>query len=1060
MTKCKMCRGSGWYQSAPGSRAQCPYCGGKGSIDERDPVQQKRAKDIDEFYGNLNAFGYEQSAVDRIMEEKLRDTRSMLQRRPLTGTLSSSQTARPPQRSGIKWGPDLTGEEAARLQELRDPPKQTSSATPATSKPSVKQPKREVESRHTTAPATEKRDAMSEEDLRGARRVQDMILAPNEFAYISDETKGEVNVFVGPNKQSLAGTDQLVKFDLKTKRFSAVQRDQGIQLFQTAPEGWYIVLKNPAEGDKHPTGQGKLSTPNLRVGKKVNIAGPQSFPLWPGQMAKVVQGHSLKSNEYLLCRVYDEEAAKANYGKAVVKTQGDTGSAGSAGSEGHEATKRPHRSIEASGRASSDIPTADDLTMGKLFVVRGTEVSFYIPPTGIEVVPEKVSGEERMVREACSLERLEYCLLLDQNGNKRYVIGPDVVFPRPTEKFVEAPIKSNPDKVKAKKFRAQELTPTSGIHIRVIADYTEADGTTKRTAGQELFITGNEQPVYFPREEHAIIKYGEQDVHYGIAIPPGEARYVLNRLTGEASLVSGPKIFLPDPRTQVILQRALPLDLVGLLYPGNEEALAVNAARLGVEDVDFMGAGGANAAYLNSAYVRSDTENEAYGAVAAAATPDVGRGRILIKAASKSLPGDAFDRKAKFTAPRSVILNTKYDGAVGVTLWTGFAMLLVSKSDTRRVIQGPGTFMFEYDESPQVLSLSTGKPKSTDNILRTVYLQVANNMVTDIVQVETKDFCRINVKVSYRVNFEGDSDSWFNVDNYVKFLCDAMRSRIRSAVQKLGIEEFYSNHTPILRDIILGAKPSKTEERTGTTFPENGMRIYDAEVLGIEMQNADVEKMLVGQQRSVIQNTLVLAEERRKLEFVKETEELKRQTEIARAETMRATLELQQVNAERKLQLDLSLIANNAKQQGEQLAAEAKANEARAALNMANEQAAAAVAALELEQTAARQEQERDHAAALQALELAKLAAQVQATVDKGKAIEPQFIAALQAFGDKALAEKLAEAMAPLAIIGGGKKSVAEIFNDLLKGTVLGGQLAALTRGEEKANGASRTARA
>jgi len=437
------------------------------------------------------------------------------------------------------------------------------------------------------------------------------------------------------------------------------------------------------------------------------------------------------------------------------------------------------------------------------------------------------------------------------------------------------------------------------------------------------------------------------------------------------------------------------------------------------------------------------------------------RGRVLIKNASNALPGDAFDRKSKFTAPRSVILNTKYDGAVAVTLWTGYAMLLVSKGGQRRVIQGPGTYMLEYDENPQVLSLSTGKPKSTDQLKRDVYLQVANNMVSDVIQVETKDFCRLNVKVSYRVNFEGDNpERWFAVDNYVKFLCDAMRSRIRSAVQKLGIEEFYGNHTPILRDIILGAKHSKDEARTGTVFPENNMRIYDAEVLGIEMQNADVEKLLVAAQRSVIQNTLVLAEERRKLDFVKETEELKRATEEARAETQRATLELQRINAERKLALDLSLIANNAKQQADQLAAEAAANAARAANNLANEKAAAEVAALELATQEARQASERAHQAQLQALELEKLAAQVQATVDKGKAIEPAFIAALQAFGDKALAEKLAEAMAPLAIIGGGKKGVAEIFNELLKGTVLGNQLATLTKGTEASNGASRSARA
>ncbi len=45
----------------------------------------------------------------------------------------------------------------------------------------------------------------------------------------------------------------------------------------------------------------------------------------------------------------------------------------------------------------------------------------------------------------------------------------------------------------------------------------------------------------------------------------------------------------------------------------------------------------------------------------------------------------------------------------------------------------------------------------------------------------------------------------------------------------------------------------------------------------------------------------------------------------------------------------------------------------------------------------------------------------------------------MQAFGDKALAEKLAESMAPLAILGG--KSIAEVFAQLVKGTTLEGIL-------------------
>ena len=67
--------------------------------------------------------------------------------------------------------------------------------------------------------------------------------------------------------------------------------------------------------------------------------------------------------------------------------------------------------------------------------------------------------------------------------------------------------------------------------------------------------------------------------------------------------------------------------------------------------------------------------------------------------------------------------------------------------------------------------------------------------------------------------------------------------------------------------------------------------------------------------------------------------------------------------------------------------------------------------------------------------EIEELRAQTEAVVNKANAISPELIAALQAFSDKALAEKMAETMAPLSIIGGN--SIAEVFANLLKGTVL-----------------------
>ena len=192
----------------------------------------------------------------------------------------------------------------------------------------------------------------------GSSRERDLVLAPNEFAFISDQTKGNINVYVGPYKTSLANTDQPVFFNDSTKRFDDCTLEESTKLFPTAPKGWYVTIKNPSNDGKPPKTGTVNNLSELQVGHKINRPGPVSFALWPGQMARVLQGHQLRSNQFLLVRIYDEAAARNNWNDAVVERQ--------AGGEGAEAE-------------ATEVDTAG-LTLGRRMVIRGTEVSFYIPP--------------------------------------------------------------------------------------------------------------------------------------------------------------------------------------------------------------------------------------------------------------------------------------------------------------------------------------------------------------------------------------------------------------------------------------------------------------------------------------------------------------------------------------------------------------------------------------------------------------------------------------------------------------------------------------------------------
>ncbi|MFO0660355.1 MAG: hypothetical protein U0165_11075 [Polyangiaceae bacterium] len=796
-------------------------------------------------------------------------------------------------------------------------------------------------------------------------RERDLVLAPNEFAFISDETKGNINVYVGPHKTSLANTDQPVVFNPKSKRFDRCSLEQATQTLSIAPEGWYLVLKNPAREGSHPRTGALNNLPDLETGRKVNIPGPASFALWPGQMIKVVQGHHLRSNQYLVVRVYDEEAAKTNWKNAVIKL--NTGA-----SESGETAE-----------ALSSEQILPDLTMGKLLLIRGTDVSFYIPPTGVEVVVDDLGS---YVREAVTLERLEYCILLDENGNKRYVQGPDVVFPKPTETFVE--------RDGHRKFRAMELNENSGIYLKVIAPYTNEKGESFKV-GDELFLTGNDQMIYFPRPEHAIIRYGDQEIHYAVAIPAGEARYVLDRHKGNIRLERGPVMFLPDPRREVIVRRILDQRQVSLWFPGNTEALAHNQ-RLSEQH-------------------RQSTET---GAVATAQA--VAPAPIAQKA---NFAGDDFKRKQTFTQPRTITLDTKFDGAVSITCWTGYAVLVVSKTGTRRVVVGPGTYLLEYDEVLQRLDLSTGTPKNDDNLLRTVYLRVLNNKVSDEIEAETRDLVRVRLRLSYRVNFEGPPERWFDVENYVKFLTDHLRSLLRGAIKQQGIESCYANAASIVRDVVLGHS-GDDGRRPGRLFAENGMRVYDIEVLNVVIGDEAIEKMLVDAQHAVVQQALSVAGEQRKLDFARQSEQISQQIAEVRSSTRQKELELGAIEVERTLRLNVAKLQAEDEVRRRKEASQLEAQKTLGAVHEAELTRQKATNDLELERGRIELEQR-----------LRELEAEVRATGEKARAVSPELIAAMQAFGDKALAERMAQSMAPLAILGG--ESVASVLARLLQGTPL-----------------------
>lgn len=813
---------------------------------------------------------------------------------------------------------------------------------------------------------------------------KDLVLSINEYAYVLDRTKGNVLCHVGPTKTSLSQSDELVRFEPKSKKFRPCGYNEAISLFASAPENWYLVLKNPTKSGRHPTAGTSNNLPeDIEIGRKINIPGPVSFALYPGQMAKVVKGHALRTNQYLLARVYDAASASAEGGQV----------------------------IDADGNVV--VPEKKDYVNGQILVIKGTDISFYIPPTGIEVIPLQNDDALGYIRDAVTLERLEYCILKDEDGNKRYVHGPEVVFPEPTESFVTSPKGGFI-------FRAIELSKISGIYVKVIAEYADDDGTV-HPVGEELFITGDDQMIYYPRPEHAIINYDEKILHHAIAIPDGEGIYVMNRMNGEIKTVRGPAMYLPDPRVEVVVKRKLSQRECNLWYPGNQTALAYNAG-LTEKSLEKAIAKSVKAATAN---LDSST------ATAYSVTNSVSNINREFQTLAYLESNAGISRGTSYTKPRTITLDNKYDGVVSLDVWTGYAVNVVSKNGTRKVVRGPQTILLDYDQTLEELQLSTGNPKTTDKVEHTVFLRYENNKVSDIISVETKDFVECSVKVSYCVDFDpAYMDSWFSVDNYVKYLCDRIRSLLKREVKKHTIEDFYQNYSDIVRNIAIDYSENTTSEKAsnkheGRFFRENGMFVKDCEVLSLTVES-EIAEILERHQRDMVEKSLELSDAEARVKVAEALFDAeKKENELASTKLINR-MNLQGEEARRKLEIQAEV---NRKQEAEKQAAKQAEKDMQVLIDAIHE----AEMARKQKETDANIAEKK----ALADIEKAKQEAYAKTVADVMKSIQPDLVAAIQAQSDSKVFNSIATGIAPYAI--GNGESAAEFVDRLLRGTTLEG---------------------
>lgn len=862
------------------------------------------------------------------------------------------------------------------------------------------------------------------------RQTNELILTDGQQVFLRDNTSGVIEVFTGPISIQHSGRQQTpVVYDHEDRNYRTVEDPyEAVENVVVANRNQYVLLQNPSSLDnrQHPASAAKGSPPVLKVGETQVIPGPCSFALWPGQDAEVIDGHSLRSNEYVLIEVVDEEATRTNWAAAMVKkvakkTEEPATRTELKKTEGGEID--PDAPVDEVVQAESVVLSADvpeDLAVGSQYTIAGTDVRFYMPPTGVRVVPD---SQGNYVQPALTLEIMEYAILVDENGEKTYPRGPCVVFPKPTERFITS-------KDGNRAFRPIELNHIQGVHLKALGDH-EFNGTSY-SEGDEFFLTGKEARIYYPHPLHALVKYDGRSKHFAVCVPEGQSRYVLDRNSGDVKLVKGSTMLLPNPVDEVIVRRVLSERESDLWYPGNETSQDVNnALRAALAETPTTRTGTVSEGQAERASRRRrgskglrssmsqgmEASNVSYGASAVA---------------------EEISRGSTFTEPRTVTLDTKYAGAPVIEPWPGYAVMIVDKQGSRRVETGPARIHLEYGETLQSFVVSTGRPKTAKKLHHDVYLRTANNSVRDEIDVTTKDHVDLKVYCSFRAGFEGDTAEerlkWWSVENYVRFMTDHIRSRLKAAIRKIPLSQFYAEPADHIRDILLGeATPNEdgTEgKRPGLAFSENNLRVYDVEVLEVKIADRGINEHLITAMRTAVVTELTLGQTEVQVAA------LEKQSELHAKE-----VDLRKGMADR----DNQAVLEDRTRKGKVLEADQALEQTRIMFSNARQKAAVD---LELEIKSDRLEQAKDEedqriAFRKQDAEIDKsiLDANTAATVTRYEAAQGPLTEALVALGDRRTMVDMAEATSIQRFIGG--KSVADAFTNMF-GEDIAGKLAGL----------------
>lgn len=869
------------------------------------------------------------------------------------------------------------------------------------------------------------------------------------FLWSLNETSGEILTHIGPTEFTPSANDRIVRAN---NRGGYEPAPMEARPFVIARDGEYVLLENPVMVEPADGGSNGGFVPGgnkekeLRLGTKKIIPGPCAFPLWPGQSAEVRPAHKLGANQYLLIEVVGAIDEAAPYFKLVIDSA-------KLSSVVIDAVDGPS-SDGGAGKLDAGKSAPAALRVGQRIVIQGRHTQFFIPPSGIEVVPaledDGRSREDDGVASlpAAAVEELAKLLAQVADGlsiRQFSVLKNELRHRQDLGTGERAVMLSALDEAWNDRSQRKGGKASDGSTRGATDPYArkavilgpknfcylfDADGNPRIVRGparvfpgphDTFMIRGSRRRVYDAYE------LGEHQALYLRIISPVSREQLIERLprgtaleerphfeAGYECLVRGlPSVFFPFIEAEVLNP------LSGEPHVGNDHDNVVLSA-IGIDQKSGI--------YVRD--LRTGMVKMVRGETSYLVDPR------CEEHVHRSVPHDRWNLWIGHAEPHKLVnaaVSTPW--ALSVIVPNNEAVLITSRHG-RRVVIGPCTELLEFEEQLTPIKLSKGKTKDGHTTVTTCFLRIQGGRVADNFELESADFVRFRVKLGLAGNFEGAPERWFNVEDPVKLLADTVRARVREAARAQSATQILQDLPALVRQALFG-------EHSELRFPDNGMVLTGVDLLAVAVADNTLAELFGNVQREAVSLQLQDQQHRRRVDSARQRDQIDAEEHGLQRAASQRMAETSRLEALDNHALELHKLGLAADRDDARQARKHALERAIADFALASQAARAAAAAAQRVQSAEAEARAAElanaaalaHARALAEVDQQTAAALASADAVRLGALQRELVGALHAAADSEVMKAAAANMNLVALLGG--KSPADLLAQVVRGTPL-----------------------